>query len=345
MPSSMSDFINTFINMAQLQNQQEQTENARKSQAVQGVNTFMTLARQTADPAMLTGLVDRFSTLGVAPKEELLSILHNVTPTQEALKAYSTKQGMLDAAGHPTDSNTDASRNTNREAMNTELTGHDQSQLAASDFLTKMFAKVPTTGPQADMMAAGLGSQATAHTTPGQLVLDHAMSLLSPGTLAQGSRIGLGTELSAPQAASNQRAKDANELGWANARIQDRQVTQYGALQEAGFATDLAKTGMTSGARDQSHIPNLLATKEQLVSKLTDSKSPPPPALVTSYIGALNAINQQLTASGIANEGQIEYSPEMMTNPSWVQSIKQRFAGQNNITFTPQPPRGRGGKP
>lgn len=339
MPSSMSDFINTFINMAQLQNQQEQVDIQKKSQAVQGVNTFMTLARQTADPALLTGLVDRFSSLGVAPKEELLSILQNVTPTQEALKAYSTRQGMLDAAGHPVDSNTDASRNLNKEAANTELTGMSSGQMAASTFLDKMFAKIPTTGATADQMAMGLGSKTTAGVTPGQLVLDHALSMLPQGTLAQGSRIGLGTEMSAPQAASNQRAIENNELGWANARIQDRQVTQYGALQEAGFQVDLTKAGLAAGARDQTHIPNLLATKEQLVSKLTDSKSPPPPALVTSYIGALNAINQQLTQSGIANEGQIEYSPEMMTNPTWLQALKQRISGTGNITFTPQPPR------
>lgn len=329
MPSSINDFIQTFMGMAQLQNQQEQTDNARKAQAVQGVNTFMTIARQTADPMLLTGLVDRFAALGVAPKDELLQILQNVTPTGEALKAYGTRQGMLQAAGAPTDSTTSESQTLNRETANTELTGQNSGQLATQGLIKDLIDKIPRSGANADMMATALGTKTAAGLSPGQLVLDHALSVLPQNEITQGAGIQMGTRMSAPQDANNQ-------LGWANLREENRKNTQYGALQEAGLNVDLQKAGMAANSKAgaQEHIPNLLATKEQLVSKLTDSKSPPPAGLVISYIGALNAINQQLTGFGVANEGQISYDPQMLTNPSWLQGLKQRLAGQNNITFT-----------
>jgi hypothetical protein len=324
----MSDFIGTFLNMAQLQNQQEQTENARKSQAVQGVNTFMTIARQTADPALLTGLVDRFAALGVAPKDELLSILQHVTPTQEALKAYSTRQGMLEKAGHPTDSDTSASSELNRETANTELTGMNEGQMSASAFLSDLFSKTQTGGRQGDMLAASLASRTAGNVTPGQLVLDHAMSLLPQNEIEQGAGIGLGTRMSAPQDATNQ-------LGWANLREENRKNTQYGALTEAGFHADLTKAGMAALKGGLDHIPGLLQTKEQFIKQLTDAKGSPTPALVMSIIGGLNSVNQQLTAAGIANEGQIQYKPEMLTDPTWLESIRRGMAGSSNIQFAP----------
>jgi hypothetical protein len=333
MPSSIQDFIGTFMQMAQVQNQQEQIENQRKAQAVQGVNTFMTIARQTADPALLTGLVDRFSALGVAPKEELLSILQHVTPTQEALQAYGTRQGMLQAAGVPTDSSTAESKQLNRETANTQLTGQNAGTLAASGYVSNAMSKAPTSGPEFDKMVAALASKTTAGLSPGQLVLDHALSMLPGNEIEQAAGVQAGTRLSAPQAASN-------ELGWANMRQQGRQITQAGALGEAGMVTDLAGRRISAAASGagNDHTAQLLATKEQLVTKLTDSKSPPQPGLVISYIGALNAINQQLTAAGIANEGQVQYSPEMLTEPGWIQAFKRRLAGQTNLTVKPVAP-------
>lgn len=318
MPSRASDILRTFIGIAQLQQGWQQLDDARSNARIAGINTFMTLARQTANPSELTALVDRFSQLGVGSREQLLSILQNVTPTTEAVTAGQTKAGVDVAAGKPTGKGAEADALARRTA-NAQLTGQNAGQLAAADFIAGAIERTPMT----DVMAAATTSKLATGMSPGQLVLDAAITALPQDERVQAAGVGVGTRLSAPQDAT---------LGHAYATLREtaRHNRVGEALMETGQMVDLANAKARAGAGaipDASNVASLITAKGGMIKQLTETKDNPPPGLVISYLGALNAINRQLDMAGVPNEGQIPYDPQLLTDPTWFEALKRRLAG------------------
>lgn len=309
MSTQMTDFLQTFLNLKQVQNQTEQVAQQARQHAIGGMTTFMELAKHTADPAQLTGLVQRFSELGVASPEQLTSVLQHVTPTLDAQQAAQTKLGTDIAAGHTPEGTTPAAASLATDTANTQLVGQNAGQRGASQFLSEIFKKVPTTGAQADQFALGLGAQTAAHMTPLQMVQDAAGRALPPEEILQQAGVAGGTRMTAAQDANNQAA-------WAGIRSQDRQITANSAYQMGSLEVDAAKARASSMGHDPQIISNLISAKSQLMSTFKDAKTKnPTPSEAMGYIGALNAINAQMAQYGLPNEGQIEYDPSLLVRP------------------------------
>lgn len=324
MPSKVTDFIQTYQGLAKLQQDRDQIEDARESAKVAGLNTFMTLARQTAEPGQLLALVDRFAQLGVGSHEQLTSILQNVTPTQEAITSMMTQRGInvQEAAG--------TGDRLASETANTQLTGQNQGQTSTSQVVAGLMDrfKLPP-GPMGDAYIAAAGARAIG-ATPGQLVLDHALSKLGMPELQQGAAVGLGTRLSAGQTEQSAQAKAGLEYNWAGLRETSRHNRVGEALSEVelGISAQNAKTKANmTGIPDASNIASMIASKAGILKDLQNTKETPPPALVMNYIGALNTINAQLSAAGVPNEGQIDYTPDAVVDPSMWAALKRRLAG------------------
>lgn len=318
MPSRVSDILRTFLGIAELQQNYERIDQQKNDARVAGLNTFMSLARQTANPAHLTALVDRFSELGIGTKDQLLSILQNVTPTQEAVTANETATGIKVTEGQPTGKGAEADALARRTATS-QLTGQNSGQLAASDFIAGAIGKTPMT----DVLAAATTSKLATGMSPGQLVLDAALAHLPGSEVTQAAGVSAGTRLSASQDAQVGQ-------GYAQLREMARHNRVEEALGETNQMVDLTNARVRAGDHqtpDASNVASLLATKASLVKELTSQKGNPPPGLVISYIGALNAINRQLEAAGTPTEGQIPYDPQLMTNPAFFEALKRRLAG------------------
>lgn len=330
MPSSIQDFIRTYMGMAELQQGQQQIEQRQREAQIAGLNTFISLARQTADPTQLTSLAQRFAQLGVAPIEHLTSILGSITPDQNALDAHAQQRGMMAIEGNPTGETASADATYKRGAEN-RITGQTAGQIAADNLNALFLNRTPTEGAAGDVMAAAVQARQLGGTTPGQLVLDNVLSNLDRATLDWGARASIGTALTQGQYSQN-------ELGWANLRQQERATLGNQALQEAQLglqksmadARNVGKNG--EQVPDPSNIASLISTKASILRELMSSKETPTPALMMNYIGALNGINQQLRLGGVPTEAPIEYKPEMLTDPNWFESFKRR-----NIAVAPTP--------
>lgn len=320
MPSQFTDMLNTLVNIKQLENQTEQIRQQGRAQAVNGMNTFMTLARQTADPTQLTQLVNRFSQLGVGTTDELLSILNHVTPTEDAIKSYYAQQGGMAAAGNPTNSDTEASKTAGAEALSSTVGGQNVGQQAASGFLASVFKNINPNNPD---LATGLASRTATGMTPGDLAIDLATANLPGPELTQAAGVKSGTKMSAAQDAGNQ-------LGWATLRANARndEVRNAQNMVALGISKEQADAAMKKAEKNglnPGDIVNIVEAKTKLMNLIKDKKnSNPSKQEMLGWIGNLNAINAAMSAYGLPNEGQISYNPDMLLQPGFFDSFLNR---------------------
>jgi hypothetical protein len=318
--------LNTLVNFKQLQNQTEQIQQQARGQAIQGVSTFMNLARNTADPTQLTQLVNRFSQLGVGTTDELLGILNHVTPTEDALKSYYATLGGQVEAGHTPEGTTDASKRTAGEALSSVTSGMNQGQAAASGFLSSVFAGA---NPNTPGLAEGLASRTATGMTPGERAVDTAQAGLPAAELAQQGGIKGGTRMTAAQDAGNQ-------LGFAQLRANVRSDEVRNAQRdvELGISkeqVDAAMKKATAQGLDPQKVTNLLEAKKGVLGLIQSRKNANPSKQeLLGYIGTLNGLNAALTALGLPNEGQLEYNPDILLEPGF---FDRKF--KTPVTSTP----------
>lgn len=320
MPSNFSDMLNTLINYKQVQNQTQQIAQAGAAQAVQGVSTFMDLARHTADPATLTALVDRFAQLGVGNRQQLMGILQHVTPTSDATKDYLTKLGVDIKGGKRPEGTTDELASTAGEAANVNTTGMNAGQLGASGFLASVFQHANPNDPE---LAAGLASRTATGMTPGDMAVDAAQAALPASELTQQGGIKGGSRMTAAQDASNQ-------LGWANLRANARsdEVRNAQNMVALGISKEQADAAMKKAEKNgvsPEAVVNLVEAKTKLMNLIRDKKTMNPSKQeVLGWIGNLNAINAAMSAYGLPNEGQVAFDPNMLTQPGFFDSFLSR---------------------
>jgi hypothetical protein len=311
MPSSMSDFIQSFVNLKNVQNQTQQIAQQAQAQAVNGMTTFMELARHTADPGQLTQLVDRFAQLGVGTPDQLGGILQHVTPTAEATRDYLVKIGVDENAGVNTGS-TDATKRQAGEAASVATTGMNQGAAAGSSFLHDIFSKVDTHGEVGRVLAQGLASRTATGQTAEQLQQGQDFLNLGQPERTQAAGVAAGTRQSAAQDAGNQ-------LGWANNRLGYASLASNAAYQTGTLEVENAKARAAAQGHDPQVITNLITAKNTLMGELQKAKNPSKQA-VMGFIGGLNSINAMMSAYGLPNEGQMNYDPEALVKPgAWDQ--------------------------
>jgi hypothetical protein len=333
MPSSIADFIGTFVQLKQVQNQTEQLQQQARNQAVSGMSTFMEIAKNTADPGELTALVDRFSQLGVGTPEQLGSILQHVTPTVEATKGYLSKLGVDVAAGTATGRSPDEARLAG-ETASAQNTGMNEGQRATSGFLADIFKKVDTHGAVGEQLAQGLAARTAYGLTPGDMAVDQATTKLPANEVQQGSGVKLGTRMGAAQDAGNQLGWANNRLGVGNLELGNRQLAVTSAYQMGTLEVEAARAAAAAKGHDPQLVDNLLGSKNNIL-KLIQSTTNPSKQLATGYIGALNGINAQLAALGVPTEGQIAYDPESLVQPGVWNKITTGI--QNRLQGGPTP--------
>jgi hypothetical protein len=326
MSSQFTDFLNTFINLKQIQLQTEQVAQTAKTQAVSGVDTFMRLAQHTANPMELTSLVDRFSQLGVASREQLSGILQHVVPTAEAQKEYDVWRGrQMQDSGATDPTVSAATRTRTTEAANVNATGMNSGQLSNSKFISDVLSTAPTGGDLPGAMATRLA----AGMSPGEMAVDQAVTQLPANELQQAGGAKVGTRMTAAQDANNQST-------WATIRMQDRNNTAESAYHMGSLEVEAAKARAAAAGHDPQTIDHLITAKTSLMATLKDAKNKNPSAQeLMSFIGGLNAINAQMSAYGIPNEGQIDYKPEMLTQPGFLTSLNNFLNRNVKNTSTP----------
>lgn len=328
---AIADFIQTFLQLKQVQNQTEQIANNAKAQTIGAMSTFMDLARQTADPGQLTALVDRFSQLGVGTPEQLGSILQHVTPTKEATAGYLSKLGVDIAAGRAQGA-TEAESNLATETAGVQNTGMNKGQTAGSNFLADVFSKVDTHGEVGRQLAAGLASRTAAGLTPQQMQQEQDAMALPQAERTQAAGVAARTRLSAPDAAQQQLGLLSNSLGWAGNRLGYAQLASQSAYQTASLAVENAKAQAAARGHDPQVIDNLLSAKNGAMKNLQDALAKhPSKGQLISLIGGVNAINAMLSGYGLPNEGQLEYDPDKLLTPGYI----TRFFDRQPINVQP----------
>lgn len=309
MPSDIQDFINTFMGLKQLQNQTQQVALQAKEQALQGVNAFMQIARQTAHPGELAALTDRFAELGVGSREQLSSLLMNVTPTPEALKAAQAQFGINIAAGDK--SGTEASRQLAQDTASAELTGQSTTQRTIGRRQATAVESQPTGTPFGDFLNKAFASQTLAGMSPGKATIDALVLGLPTPELQQAAGVASGTRLSAEGNAQVQIAKSRNDIEWA-------QLANTSAFQAAQLGMDEVKLKMMmkkaqAGGLDPNDFVQLITAKTALVKAAQDAKNKnPSDTELSAIVGGLNAINARMAAVGLPHEPPIENSPDVL---------------------------------
>jgi hypothetical protein len=331
MPTNISDLVNTFVNFGQYQLQKRQVADQEKNAQIAAINSFMNMAKQTADPTQLTALVQQFSSLGVASPEQLTSILQNITPSTEVQQAGQTQRGIRVAEGQPSGKGAEADQLA-RQAANQTLTGRDAGQLATADFLAKSLAAA---GPPSADLAAATAARLGPGMTPSQLVFDHLRAMMNPSQQQQMINIEGGLAPNAAQTMQNQTQVRGQNLqhdeALQNLNLNWGQLNESNRHNRAGEAATIsglelqgqqidnefkAAIARANSSGDE-HLPQLLQIKEQVQKQLSDKNAKLTPTLIISAIGILNSVNQQLQAMGKANEGQLPYNPDVMVDPGW----------------------------
>lgn len=345
MPSGLGDFIGTILKVKALQQQQQQIDETQRADTVQGLNVFMSLARQTANPATLAALADRFSQLGLAPRDALMNTLQNVTPTQEAIHAATTQAGLNVVAGGTTGKGAGADKLA-RQTAEATLTGQNAGQLAASEYNAGLFGNAPTSGPLYDATAAALAAR-QAGGSVADVIFGNEVLGFTPAEKGRTARAQAGLVLNEPQAVQAAAQLSAQKIDWAKVNELIRNNRADEALKEMGLGIEYA-VGMNRGAGAQSEgLTSLLSTKASVINEINKTKGTPTPGLVLSYIGALNSINQRLEALGYPTEGQIPYNPNYLTDPGLWDRLKGLVRNPAPINVQPsrtipsptQPPR------
>lgn len=333
MPSTTGDFINTILKVKALQQQQQQLDEQQRTDTVTGLNTFMAIARQTANPAQLAALADKFAELGVGSRDQLMQTLQNVTPAPEAIHAAQTQAGINVVAGTPTGKGK-GSDTLARQTAEATLTGQNAGQLAASEYNALLFGKAPGTGPLTDAIATALAAR-QAGSSVSDVIFGNQVLGYSPQEQGKASRIQTGLAVSAPQEVQFANELASRKIDWAKVNEMIRSNRADEALKEMGLAVEQEGFKFRAGAGE--HVSQLISSKAALLDNINKTKGTPPPGLVLSYIGALNSINQQLEGSGVPTEGQIPFDPNYLTDPGLWDAFKRKIANTKPIVVTPNP--------
>lgn len=306
----INEFIQTMIGMRDLQLRREVAQNNKRAQEAQttlaGVAQFLQLAQASPDPISQSVLSQVFADRGVAPKGVLDAMLAGIVPSETTIRAGAAQEGIkAEKSGTPTNAR-------QREAASVVSTGMNTGNMQASQFLTQVVKDATPLGDAyRSRLAAGMGQ--------GDVALQASLAGLPAEQQAQRAMIAAGTSMSAPQDASNQ-------LGWANLRQGERQLMSTSALQELELG--IRSRASAGGAGGGNFNPDeLLATKQRLLNQIQANRQSLNAAVLQSYIGSINAINQQLSNAGIANEGQIPYDPKILVSPGMFESFLNRFKG------------------
>lgn len=336
MPSGLGDFIGTILKVKALQQQQQQIDETQRADTVQGLNVFMALARQTANPATLAALADRFSQLGLASRDDLMNTLQNVTPTQEAIHAAQTQAG-INVVGGGTTGKGQAADRLARQTAETTLTGQNAGGLAASEYNAALFGKAPTSGPLVDAAAAALVAR-QAGGSVADIILGNDILGYTPAERGRASRIQTGLALSQPAEVQAAAQLGQQKIDWAKVNELVRSNRADEALKEMGLGIEYAIGTARGQAAGSEGLTSLLSTKAGIINEINKTKGTPTPGLVTSYIGALNSINQRLEALGYPTEGQIPYNPNYLTDPGIWDRLKSWVGNPSPIVMQPSRP-------
>lgn len=324
MPSDIGDYIQTFMGLKQLQNQSAQVAEQARQDTMQGVNIFLQLARQTAHPGELAALADRFSELGVGSRDQLTSLLTNITPTEEALRASQTQMGLRIAGGDT--SGTAAERSLAQDTASNALTGQTQTQRAIGDRQRQALESVPGESAFGAFLNRAFTSQTLAGMTPGKATIDALMMGLPVPELTQAAGVAIGTRLGAGDNAQLQTQQANNRLGWA--QLADESAWHAGqlGLEQAKFKM-MAKKAEAGGLDPQDYVA-LITAKTQLIKAAQDSKNKnPTEAELNAIAGGLNAINRRMQAVGLPYEPQLQ-GPDILktewqkTFDNWAKNVR-----------------------
>lgn len=307
MASSMTDFLQTFLNLKQVQNQTEQIAQRAKTDAISGMTTFMELAKHTADPGARQALVQRFADLGVASSDQLTSIQYHVAPTQEAQKDQQTQLGIANNTPE------DAARLA-QETANATMAGQNAGQLSSSAFLKSVYTRVGDIAKNhqdfMDKLAVGLGTRTAAGQDAGAFMASAARAALPAPELTQGAGVANETRMSAAQAANNTIAQGGLKLGAAQLTETARANTMDAIYKKGMLAVDQAKVDLMGGkGQNAEMISRLLDNKSGILKSIAASKDLKG-SVAVGFLGALNGVNAQLEAAGQPTEGQYDYNPQ-----------------------------------
>lgn len=312
MPSDIQDFINTFMGLKQVQNQTAQIAETQRQNTMQGVNIFLQMARQTAHPGELAALADRFAELGVGSRDQLTSLLTNVTPTEEALRSAETQFGLKIAGGDQ--SGTAAERSLAQDTASSALTGQSRAQRAVGDRQREALAATPSNTPFGEYLSKAFASQTLAGTTPGKATIDAIMLGLPTPELQQAAGVAIGTRPSAGENIGLQTAQANNRLGWAQLADESAWHAAQIGMDQMKFKL-MAKKAEAGGLDPQDYVA-LITAKTQLVKAAQDAKNKNPSDVeLQSIVGGLNAVNARMKAAGLPYEPPIENSADVLKAP------------------------------
>ena len=335
MASSMTDFLQTFLNLKQVQNQTEQIAQRAKTDVVSGLTTFMDLAKHTADPGARQALVQRFSSLGVASPEQLSAIQYHVAPSMDAQKETMMQAGV----DKMTPENADRLAG---ETANIAFTGHDAGQLASSSFLKSVFEKTGdiTKNHQdfMDKLAIGLGTRTAAGQDAGAFTLAAATAALPTGTVTRQANIAGGTDMSDSARAADQVARGGLALGGAQLTETARNNSLDAMYKNGMLAVEQSRAAMSGMGAGREQVAKILESKVQVLSALTAAKQKDPTgSTIQGFIGALNGINQQLEALGVRQEGTLDYNVDELLKPGFFS--RNTSKGPTNAANRQPPPK------
>lgn len=308
-----NDFIQNFMNMLQLRGQFDQLDMQRKQGQVNQLTQFLTLARQTTDPELQTGLVDTFAQMGAGSHDTLSQLLRYTTPQTDILPTHATRQGMIAMQGHPT-GDTETAAAVNRLAALRNLTGMTGTQFSGDVASERMFnTAMQNLSPDiAEVMRQTLVHRAIAGMTPGEAARDQAMAGLPGDVHSQGAQIALGTTPSAAQTRQMDQVDLQREQDW-NFKVWSL------SLQEAGLHLDMAKLN-AQGEKSA----NARAIIDELGKDLRDfakSKRGMSDQEAQVHLNKINIGLQQLKDAGILPQEQPLLTVDDVWRPNWFTSL------------------------
>lgn len=322
MPNDIQDFIGTFVQLKQLQNQTQQVAEQARNDTLQGVNMFMQLARQTAHPGELSALTQRFSELGIGTPDQLSSLLTNVTPTEDAIRAAQTQFGINIAAGDQ--SGTEASRNLAQDTASAALTGQNRGQRAVAGRQEAAINAQPGTGtPFGDYLNRAFATKVLADLTPGGATIDALLQGLPTPELTQAAGVRAGTRLSAGDNAQLQTQQANNRLGWA--QLADMSAYHAGELGIEESRLRLSLKNAKEKGIDPGDIVAAINAKTAIIKTAQDAKNKnPTPAELRGIVGSINAINAHMKELGLPYEPPIREGEDALKSDfdAWWDKVK-----------------------
>lgn len=347
MASPISELIQNFLAIAQYREGVRAARVQEGTARSQQLLSFVNLARNTTDPKLQEGLVNTFEQLGVAPRAALQQLLQYSSPTAEVVQGQALQAGLDTVRGTPLEGTL------NRETAFSMLTGRGSGSALQDQFLGSLFQGAGT-AMNSDQQAAltqGLLTRTATGMDPGAFAMSRTLAAQPSATLMAGTEIGLGTRMSAAQAAGQELAVRqqgfSEQMGRANIGLEQGRLglgyanlalnrEQFGLAQrqfdfESAFRT-AAAAAEAARARTlpPSAAPDLLSTQRQLMEDLQKNANNMSGPQITQYLTAIDNTGLALQSAG--------YSAIRIQDPT---DVSQVFRGSwwNRMRAGVQSPR------